>query len=130
MKKLILSSFTFTFVFLIVSFNVSFGQIEEFTAKGGNTEIIQKKSSLDEQAEQFSIRIGNLLKLSEKQIKEITKFRLVYLKELEKAKYNKKLSKENFSLTVKKLQEEYDHKFSNVLTSSQKNKIMRREFTH
>ncbi len=87
-------------------------------------------NSLPEQAASFSIRIGNLLGLTEQQIKKVETYRLEYLKDLQRVTKGKTVVDGNMKKNVSELQIEYDKKFGALLTNNQKNKIMRREFNY
>ncbi len=118
----------FLFALSLFIYNPVWGQSNQSSTNGKAMRILPNKYSLQEQAENFSMRIGNLIGLTETQKKQVARYRFEYLKKLQELELNSKNDFDKQKKYLNELQTDYDNNFASVLTEAQKDKIENREF--
>ncbi len=115
----------FTIFFSLLNFNSA---IAQNSAKEKTIKILPNKTTIEEEAENFAIRIGQLLDMDDTQISKVKTIRIDYLHKFRKLEKNSTLTLEQKRVRLRMFQEEYDTKFTSLLTPEQQERIKKRSY--
>jgi len=88
-----------------------------------DVQIISEENTLEKQANDFAIKLGEHIGMDDTQVTQVTTLRLVFLQEMKRLQEDKSLELEELRAEADIVQADYDIQFGSILTAEQKFKI-------